>query len=702
MWLKLVYDEEEISKWPFDPHNLKVVIEDSNVVSIPNSFKNFRVSPIFPLVENIETPDCANVKILFFHFPNAYRTLGRLKNIGGESLRKSIFFSVGLASIILITNDSAIIEEFKSIVNQNEIAWETWEISNSFIKNISYDINSEKRTDGFEYPSLKDYSSLSSVERPLLDEFAISIQLLLLKVPYYMPGELAKVNNLIEEVNSFISDLIFLSILEGDVPNTIPEFTIEELRQGKSAQIIKHQILDRIIQINSALTYVATQAFSGAIPILERRSLIRRHSLLGVGGAMLALNNIIRFIEHSFSKIDIEDIMLGVMSHAAPLPGLNHMPDHVSTDWHESSISKFKSSELLKQGYLKLPYFSNRLGFRETEYSIAAAIQSISASASLEWSLLTLTHEMLHGHVRTILSCIFRGDEKMNAEDQRHSFYENFYSSTQGKREKYLIESIRNCILSYCLLTSKYGSLTRKVTFPAEVQIHMPGKDDLWNILEYENRNISEIFVHVLDLHYFYASRIEVYIPLIWASWLSVPHINGNLRQYILRSLVTIASKDSTAYGKDVELFERFNSSVSIFQLILEKQAKKLNNPIITEVLSILKDKNKLTDYYLGAFKSSLIIVDLITNVFISEDIRGHIFQDDYAKWVENNSEESVEESFIYDLPDGFNDEVIKSPLAFLLAKMISALHGEAAGSNIERETVIHFVSLNSTYNNEH
>lgn len=707
MWLILKYDESEIVKWPFDPKNLKVYIEGKNTISIPADFKSFQNSPIFPLIEtNDNIPSLDDTTIHFYHFPNAYRVLGRIRDKGSDALKLCVYFSAGLASVILITRDGDLIDEFDQIKSQTEVASEKWEIkSNSIaapiiphIKQVVSQTN-ERRVD------LPDYSTLSSVDRSLIDEFVISTQLLLLKMQFFMPAELSKIDSIIDVVKSFVEELNYLVKPAGPVPKSISEFTEEDFKSNKNIQIHRHQITDRIMQINSSLSYVSTQAFSGAIPILERRSLIRRHSLLGVGGAMLALNNIIRFIESSFSQIHIKEIILNWMPTAAPLKGIENLTDHDPRLWGESSINKTSSLNFSKEGgvvNLKLPYFSGRLGFRETEFSIATAMQAITGSANIEWSLLTLTHEMLHGHVREMISYIFFGGEKMNLEEQHRQFYDKFKNKCHsGVAEDSLIESIRNVIFAYCLLTKEHGSLTKQKEFPRKsepLKVYLGSPNELFEILAHENRNISEIFVHVLDMHYFYASRIEVYIPLIWASWAAIPHINGDLRQYILRSLLTIASKDSDSPTKK-NLYDRFNSAVNLLSHLLKKHNTVLKNPIIEKVILELEDKDRLSKFYLGAFKASCLLVDLITKVFISEKIRGHIFQDELARWQENEeSEDSIEESFIYDLDNGFNDAAIKSPVAFLLSKMITVLNNELDDARIERETIINFLSLNSNY----
>ena len=50
------------------------------------------------------------------------------------------------------------------------------------------------------------------------------------------------------------------------------------------------------ITASSSLSYLYTQKLTGTFPLLEKRSLIRRENLLGIGSAMNGLNKLILFI----------------------------------------------------------------------------------------------------------------------------------------------------------------------------------------------------------------------------------------------------------------------------------------------------------------------------------------------------------------------------------------------------------------------
>lgn len=508
-----------------------------------------------------------------------------------------------------------------------------------------------------------------------------------------MPSEIDKIERLIKVIYSCIHELVYINHPNGTKPDTLNNYTLKELQNPKEANLIKHQNLDRIVQINSALSYVSTQAFSGGIPIFERRSLVRRNSLLGIGSAMLALNTIARFIENCFAQVPFKDIILKSMSTATPLPGTaNEIYDF--TEWNKSSVNIFERYYNAEDQYFKLPYFSGRLGFRETEFSIAAALQSISSGAGFEWSLMTLTHEMLHGHVRQLLGSIYLGDENQKDSDKRLKFYERFFKKIKGQlSDEKLIDSVRYCIFKYCCLCLTHGSITNEPEDRGEkFSFLLPSELDLWKIFERQYRNINEIFVHILDLHYFYANRISAYIPLIWCSWTAVPHVAGDIRQYILRSLLTIApSMKGDAYM-------RFNQSVGLLKELLQTHKDgKLKNPVIDKALLNLSDESKLMESYFPSFKGSIILVDLAYNVFLSQSVHKMIYKDRFVSFNTTETDESgFEKSFVYDLQGEFNDEIIESPLVYLLHKMIQCLHSGLEMQDLERETTIQFLALNS------
>ena len=521
---------------------------------------------------------------------------------------------------------------------------------------------------------------------------------LLPKVEVHIPGEMSTYVRLTEQVNELVREMLYAACPIGSPPETLSEYTEEQFRADASlGNSILDQDIDRLVQINSALSYVSTQALSGAIPILDRRSLIRRYSLLGVGTAVLALTRIAHSIESAFAQGAVEHVLTELGPDLPPLPGLDNLPDFESRRWHEFSINSLKANVKPQQPNPKLPYFSGRLGFRETEYTISAALQTLAAGASKEWSILTITHEMVHGHVRNLLSAIFQGNLNRAPDKKWAEFYDRFKARCERNPppKENLLDSLRAILFTHCCSVREYGSLTFKTARETrcerseenrgDVSLYAP--ESLWTILMMELRNISEIFVHILDLHYFYSSCISHYIHLIWSSWAKAPQVRADLRQYLLRSLLVIAAK------KQGTPYQRFGLASTALAELLEPMRGPAGEriPVIDDAVKLLRNTQESLFY---PFFASLILVDLADHVFTSARIRGAVNAGD-----PNLSPASVassnEEWLDYSMPDGFVDDVVKSPTAYI-AHRLTQRNSPQGGRDIEAETAALFLACSS------
>ena len=693
MWLKINYKHDDFEYEIFKKNAILVSVINKSTAPVNLDDKSIRLSKIYPLDQSNKFKVLPNnYDLFFFQFNNPYQILGKINQYGSENLKSSLFFSSGICSILLFSSSKVILDEFNSLELGDPNAFEKWVVQNNLIENIEV---KTPKLNGIKLPKIEDYSSLNHFLATILDEFTISLKILETKITQNDKYNFNLLNGLCNVVNSFIKELIYLQNFTGEIPESIYTKDITRLKDPLENQIYKQQIIDRLIQINSSMSYVSTQTHSGTIPILERRSLIRRHSLLGIGSAINALNRIVNFIEDAFNSINYVEIITNFMTTAKPLDGLNGLV-HYKKDWYHSNIQNFKCEISNEELFKKLAYFSSRTGYRESEYSITASLNSISSGLSLEWSLMTITHEMLHSHVRIILNSIFYGDENDSEKQTYQSFYNKYSKKINGQNipNYALIDSIREVFFTYCIRTTAYGSITLKKEYKANysttgAEIDLPKFEDFYNIFQNEYRNLNEIFVHIFDLHYFYGGRTYKYIPLIWCSWSAVPHINADIRQYILRSLIAIASKI------DQDPFERWKMALAEFKSILI-QTKDLIGDIalITKLNEILNDNELLMKYYFSSFKNSLIVADLVMDVFYSESISSALWNDENI--VFHTDESTGEVEFNYDAPLDFMDISIKSPLPYLFDRMIKILHKEIDSNEIERHTIITFLALNS------
>lgn len=561
-WLSLLEEAHKL-EWPptIKGQKWRVFLTFSSTVRNHDSQKVLRTSPVFPADKGFRPPDLTRGVhyICFFCFDPAFPVLGRLIRRAPKRLREGLLYSTGLASIILLTRESRDFRIVEDVVESKARSKEMWRVENGRI--VSFTCGCLPSPPLTNVPEVFPYESLPLVPRTTVDEFVANIGLLLPKIQLHIPSEVSTFVQLIELVNELVAEMVYVLNPKGRIPGTLAEYSSEQFGGSPSLRNrILHQNTDRVVQINAAMSYISTQALSGAVPILDRRSLIRRYSLLGVGTATLALTRIAHRIDQAFAKGALEDVLNDRGSDAAPLPGLDMLPDYDASQWREFSSDSWSAEVRPRPRYPKLPYFSGRLGFREAEYTVTAALQAIAAGAGPGWSLLTLTHEMLHGHVRNLLAMLFQGDPNRRPDHKWQEFYDRFAGHCRGNpstRER-LLDSLRTIVLFYCCRTMTHGSLTREI--PAkhsqsddEFELGFPllTNDNLWLAYEMEYRNISEIFVHVLDLHYFYFSSVSNYIPLVWRSWSQVPQVWGDLRQYMLRSLLVVASKtDGSPYER--------------------------------------------------------------------------------------------------------------------------------------------------------
>jgi len=697
---------EDVGKveWPptIETQGWRVLLSASSTLYGCHHSGLYRASPVFPATSGFRKPDLRRgvYYLCFFCFDPAFPVLGRLLLKAPQAIKSGLLYTTGLASILLVTKHRSLADTVENIAGVRVTAKEIWHVDRCRIKSVSCECSTPDALSR-EAPRLLPHNSLPLVARTTVDEFVANMAILLPKVEVHIPSEMCTYAHLTGQVNELISEMVYATSPNGAPPDTLSEYTEEQFSTDALLRnSILDQNIDRLVQINSALSYVSTQALTGAVPILDRRSLIRRYSLLGVGTAVLALTRIAHSIESAFAQGAVEHILTAWGPDLPPLPGLDSLPGYEPRQWNDFSIDALKASVEPQRPNPKLPYFSGRLGFRETEYTISAALQALAAGACAEWSILTVTHEMVHGHVRKLLSAVFQGDPSRTPDKKWREFYDRFKARCERNppRKESLLDSLRAIIFAYCCSAKKHGSLTwdtehetrRRGNGEIRIPIELYTPSSLWAILQREYRNISEIIVHVLDLHYFYRSCISHYIHLIWSSWAKAPQVRGDLRQYLLRSLLVVAAK------KQGTPHERFCLACTALADLLEPLRGPAGEhiPVIEEAVNLLKDDKYTGKSLFFPFYASLILADLAHHVLTSAKIRGAVNAGDphlRPAIVASTNEEWLD----YDMPDGFVDDVVKSPTAYIAHRLTQPTSLQN-GRDIEAETATLFLACSS------
>ena len=716
-WLSVLEDSTK-AEWPptTEKQRWQVRLTASDTLLGCGHGGLFRTSPVFPLTPEFQLPNLIDgpYYMYFFCFDPAFPVLARLAQNAPPALRSGLMFNIGLASIMLISASDDGLNAIREAAGASPRATEVWTLVDSIITKSDCAC-SDPFPIGEKLLAIEPYDSLPTAAKAIVDEFVANIAVLVPKVAIHLPHEVETFLELVRLVNELLAEIVYVCNPVGDPPKTLSEYSRARIASDQSlVDKVVRQNTDRLVQVNAALSYVSTQGLSGAVPILDRRSLIRRHSLLGIGTAVLALTRLTHFIERAFASgaVDlalskINGAKTGVV--AGPIPGLDRLPLYDRGLWRKHSVNTWtKTPDGVEDGeetenrgvYPKLPYFSGRLGFRETEYTISAAIQTLAAGAGPEWSLLTVTHEILHGHVRNLISIAFQGDVDRDPDDNWNLFYDRFAATVYPEDKSAsvfesestggpltFLDSFRAVIYGYCCLAATHGSLTRdKGPIREENQLLLPEREELSLALQTELRNISEVFVHVLDLHYFYRSCLFEYVPAIWRSWAPLPQVKSDLRQYLLRTLLVVASKIK---GARLRRFEQARRSLANHLGRIPTGGS--GGATIQEAINRLGDDDFCQNHLFSAFGASIILVDFANEVLTSSAVRGSLHKGD-PHFSDREHPACDEEWLEYDLPDGFVDDVVIAPNAYLADRLAKRIE-EADSPMLERETAILFLA---------
>lgn len=653
----------------------KVFIIDDVAALNSVPYEDLRISPIFPVSQTIPplTPDLTSCYILFLFPKVTFSTIGRLCGRLNDERINNLYFTHGLASLVVIATDKAILSEISDIVRSEVSASECWTIRDGVISEspeIVFPISTIPQV------ILPDFSVLPVDVQALLTEYSSVMRAAVVRASQYLPFHL----RILDGINSQIVELVdFLIFLYSEDPQCVETRSAEDIAVKEDAKRrLQHAkaFTDRILQVNGALSYVVTQGYAGVVPILEHECPLFSFSLLGIGTAFAAISKIyesvsIVFAEHPIARV-IKD-QFEVDFTEIPI---------FKEDYADYNVDHWRKYEKILDGKLDLTtrrktdqmfhlsYFSGTQGFRESLYGISAAIQTITSCAMPRWTLLTLTHEYLHAHVRALMAVLF----KEATEEEFKELYAKYLqigTADEASLDTNLRQRLSFIILSAC----EYMLITKTVA--TGIRDCKSGKADLPELthtqalkllVEY-NTEINEYIVHSLDFLYFYESNREIYIQLLWLSWSTIPAIYEKLNHYLLRTLLAI----SVDIRGDID--HRFQASCQLvrdtFNNILA--SGKADDPfIIKQAIDLLQDDREMSALR-QEFYGTVRLADLSRFFFHSKSLH-HLIKEDDQQLLDVNG------TPYYPLkPLEFTDVNIQSPIAFVADRAIqnlrSAMH---------------------------
>lgn len=326
--------------------------------------KDLRYSPLLPAYLSEEqiptTPPSVPALIAFFFALRPYDVLGKIRPGLSESERDRVFFTQGLASIVILDLELDAIHRLKDEIECSTV--EIW-IPNNGIVSSNEVLTLQDAISGSDTRPLELQEVGDEVIDVYIQQISASVGSLWVSYGLYNPEErhtLTQILKLVEELIVEYAQLIGEPI------------GLKNLKE-------RNAIISGLVELSAALSYSVTQGTSGATPILASRSPFPHHSLLGVAGAVRALTKFTRYLESAFQVRSAADIIERQYSSKRVVVPAS-IPDYDSGEPYSFETGDERTEEFDTGGDFTetddlplLAHFSLRHGFKEAKFSLTAA-----------------------------------------------------------------------------------------------------------------------------------------------------------------------------------------------------------------------------------------------------------------------------------------------------------------------------------------
>lgn len=666
------YFEEAVPFWLVNYQNLNV-----NNIKLFEEIKNIynknlvSYSPIFPAFlgqrknshKNFSHYSCIK-SITYLFTLNTHKILGFLKTNPTIVDLTEVYISNGLASIVITNCSECILNKISELVIYDEISSiEYWELKDcgEIIKKI-YNENCYK----IESTEI-DFSKLlvvvpEKIIGTTIDTYAeqISFSLTYLAKVYQkiIPSEVATLYKQKELIDAILVNImkyfdeINKCIAKDDIPGCL---AIQKTVNSYEAHLV---------EICASLSYAITQGTSGISPILENPSPFPHQRLLGIGGANKALISFVRNIEISMNTVNaVEIIEKGYSQNKTELINPNFL-HYTSGEIYKSSYSNTDSSHQLDQyktgNEITIPlitHFSLRHGFKESPVSVTAASESLSHEIDPHWTLMTLSHEIMHSRVRSIVDSLMKNTEN-NFINHFHSF-NNWLNSCNSNKSVFIKDGLRNIIYLFCMNCEE---LLRGKEIEFKQNKATDNGKKLRNFFISHQMKAVELMVHFHDFFFIFENDFETYFKSIFISWSKVSAPCNNHEYYLTRCLAT------AALGSGMEYYDAFHMArEKLLEVLFELKEQNQDSPFINQCIYTLEnaknsDQNnkKQLSSLLCEFKISYFLIDQFSLYFSSTALLKNLH---YTKSVTSN-EENIHNVEIY------GEGKFINPIAYSIASL--------------------------------
>jgi len=551
----------------------RVILQEVLLASTSTEFRVWRTSPVHPVdPENFSLPKSGKYYLGFLVHPCAFSAIGSLN----AKDRRKVLYGVGLASIVVCSEDPADVTRLVTRWNDHLRASEIWTVQDGvrMERRLHLAGRADLPRQGFDLYST---GIVDPDVRWLALELGLNLRRFAELSAQYLPSNLPRCKTWHRALTNVLKEIKYIETIDRNttpIPNSLSKEEISLLRSDTFFRKQKlNANIDRLIHVNSSLVYAASQAFHGSVPIDISLPLISQHSLLGVGTAWMGLRNLCTFIENAFRQYSVARV---VLEQFPKLPWRSFIVD-IGTprlDFGKECLDA-NSQEPIRP---KITFFSSRLGFGESDFTVTCATQALHAASSPRYTPLTISHELLHAHVKSILLSIFSTGgvnfDRVLFKDALGTCVGEYLAFEKSQRinELKLIHTLRFGLLRFVADYRIYSRKAKEISISKadvvlaknvdDFAIRAPKTIEQWvTAFRGAYRFLEEIMVHTLDFHYFYAAQVELYVDSLWTSWEFVPSITDKLEWYVVRTRRTPAPRPASTTQRTAQFPKRARNS---------------------------------------------------------------------------------------------------------------------------------------------
>lgn len=592
-------------------------------------------SPIFPVfldqrlpLETIDSTPESIFSILFLFPLNPHFLLGKLKSNPQIADLTQIYISNGLASIIILNFEESNLARIKDVLSEDISIFEFWRIGNDGIIEESFvwenHVKNSKTTIELDKLKVNVPAVLSGTTiSTYVEQIVFSLNYLAFVYRKINPPEIntlyeqAKlVNQMLERVVECTNEVDMLSTQSGAVKQySFPKLSdIQKLINSFEAQLV---------EICASLSYAITQGASGIAPILENPSPFPHQRLLGVGTSIKALIAFVRNVEEAMNKSSVIDVIKNnYTTNNKQIPP--NLVEYQSGDIYTTILNRSGSVHNLDQ--FKAPkvetvplivHFSLRHGFKESPVSVTAAAESLSHEMEPQWTLMTLSHEIMHSRVRAIVDTIMKHDS-VSALDEHFESYQTWLSGSNSSSIS-IKDGLRNSIYQFCTLYDVSENIPQ-----VKCANRSSDSKNLRDQFVRHEMKVIELIVHFHDYFFIFQNDRDLYFKSIFVSWSKVSAPSINHEYYLVRAMATASIGCGLSYDAAFE-----NARVSLLEVLTELVDSGWDCAFISKCIHTLEDKDhirteqdkKTYSKLIYDFKLSYYLIDQFSLFFSSIEL---------------------------------------------------------------------------------